>query len=85
MIRVILLVTCSRIWWILFKINCNLACLSMKEVMNTNGELPRDIFISKEDVRNMARKFAMESCKRDVNDAKMFGLDFENHDNVFFI
>lgn len=33
----------------------------------------------------MARKFAMESCKRDVNAAKMFGLDFENHDNVFFI
>ena len=85
MIRVILLVTCSRIWWILFNINCNSACLLGKEVMNTNGELPRDIFISEEDVRNMARKFAMESCKRDVNAAKMFGLDFENHDNVFFI
>lgn len=57
----------------------------VKEVMDTNGEISRDIFISEEDVWNMARKFAMESHKRHVNDAKMFILDFENHDNVFFI
>lgn len=53
--------------------------------MDTNGELSRDIIISEEDVQNMARKFAMESYKWHVNDAKMFILDFRNHIDVFFI
>lgn len=58
----------------------------VKDIMDTTGELSRDIFILEDDVRNMAGKLALESYKRHVNDAKSVRMWVaENHDSVFFI
>jgi predicted transcriptional regulator len=41
----------------------------VKEMMENNGELSRDLFLNEQDIRNLAGKLAKETYKKHDNDA----------------
>jgi hypothetical protein len=54
----------------------------IKEIMENNGNLPRDFFLCEQDIRNMVGKLAKETYKKDENDVRMWVI--ENKEKVFF-
>jgi len=41
----------------------------VKEMMENSGELSRDLFLSEQDIHNLARELAKETYKKHENDA----------------
>jgi len=41
----------------------------VKEMMENNGKLSRDLFLNEQDICNLARKLAQETYKKHENDA----------------
>jgi hypothetical protein len=42
----------------------------IKEIMENNRDLTRDVLLSKQDIQNLVGKLAKETYKKDENDAK---------------
>jgi hypothetical protein len=58
----------------------------MKEMIETNGEQSRDLFLSEQNICNMAWKLAKETYKKNENDAQSVRMWVaENIDKVSFI
>ncbi len=48
----------------------NMHKCKVKEMMENNGELSRDLFLSEQDIHNLARELAKETYKKHENDAQ---------------
>jgi hypothetical protein len=59
--------------------------VQVKEMIERNGELSRDLFFSEQNIHNMAGKLAKEMYKKHENDAQSVHMWVaENKDNIFF-
>ena len=54
------------------------------EVCQRGEELTRDLFISEQDIRNVAGRLAIETYKRDNNDAKSVRMWVQKHPDLIF-
>ena len=54
------------------------------EVCERGEELTRDLFISEQDIRNVAGRLAIETYKRDNNDAKFVRMWVQEHPELVF-
>ena len=54
------------------------------EVCQRGGELTRDLFICDQDIRNVAGRLAIETYKRDNNDAKSVRMWVQQHPGLVF-
>ena len=54
------------------------------EVCARGEELTRDLFISEQDIRNVAGRLAIETYKRDNNDAKSVRMWVQQHPELVF-
>ena len=54
------------------------------EVCSRGEELTRDLFISEQDIRNVAGRLAKETYKRDNNDAKSVRMWVQEHPHLVF-
>ena len=54
------------------------------EVCERGEELTRDLFISEQDIRNVAGRLAIETYKRDNNDAKSVRMWVQEHPSLVF-
>ena len=54
------------------------------EVCTRGEELTRDLFISEQDIRNVAGRLAIETYKRDNNDAKSVRMWVQEHPQLVF-
>ena len=54
------------------------------EVCNRGEELTRDLFISEQDIRNIVGRLAIETYKRDDNDAKSVRMWVQKHPDLVF-
>jgi hypothetical protein len=57
----------------------------VKEMIERNGELEKDLFLSEQDIRNMAGKLTKKTYKKHENDAQSVHMWVtKNRDNIFF-
>ncbi len=57
----------------------------MKKMVERICELLRDLFLNEQDICNMARKVAKETCKKHENDTQSMHMWVaENRNNIFF-
>ena len=54
------------------------------EVLERGGDLTRDLFICDQDIRNIAGRLAIETYKRDNNDAKSVRMWVQEHPHLVF-
>jgi hypothetical protein len=54
------------------------------EACERGEELTRDLFISEQDIRNVAGRLAIETYKRDNNDAKSVRMWVQEHPSLVF-
>jgi hypothetical protein len=58
----------------------------VKEMIERNGELSRDLFLNEQDIRNMAWKLAKNTYKKHENDTQSMHMRVvENKNNIFYI
>ncbi len=53
-------------------------------MIERNGELSRDLFLSEQDIHNMAGKLAKKTYKKHENDAQSVCMWLAENRNIFF-